>query len=132
MADDELRTVAQQILDNALPEERTIGALVDALKQATRRLQRGLEPLLGSLGVRLILVQAIHRAAKRHPFLEGITIYEDGIEADDILVRKSDADYDEVRRACEDLLGTFLEVLAELVGEDLTITLVREVSVQLD
>lgn len=123
---DELRELANRLLNEHISGERTLEALVKGLRLASQQLLAKLVPLLGSLAVRMLLTLAIRRVAERHDFVTEITVYEDGIDADDVLLAKSDADYDEVRVVFEDILASFLNRLAQMIGPDLTIRLVDE------
>ncbi|MBI2953896.1 MAG: hypothetical protein HYY30_06250 [Chloroflexi bacterium] len=69
---------------------------------------------------------AIRRAAERYSFLGNVVVCEDGLDAGEVLAHNSDADYEEVREAFEDLLVTFLKLLAGLVGRNLAMVLLRE------
>ncbi len=118
--------MARQLLDDTLPKEMTLESLFAGLNNINQRLQARLVPLLGSMAMRMVMARAIRQAAPNYPFLHNITFYEDGVETDDLLLEKSDADYAEVREGLEALLAAFLQQMAGLIGKDLTTRLVLE------
>lgn len=123
---DSYRELARELMGASTPTESSLEALIGGLKATSKRLHEELAPVVGSLGLRLIMERAVRIATSRHPFLRRVAVYEDGIDAGGVLGEKSDRDYQAVREGFEDLLAGFLELLGELVGRDLAFTLVDE------
>ncbi len=109
-----------------LPADETLVGLTEGMRRETGRIQASMAPIIGPAGVRLLLVRATHQAANRWRLLQGVAVYEDGLDAGNVLKGRSDRDYGEVRAAFEDLLVTFLRLLAGLVGTQLAVALARD------
>ncbi len=73
-----------------------------------------------------MLLRSLSRAEPRCPVLKGVSVYEDGVDAGNLLGTKSDADRDEVRRGFEAFLEEFAELLGQMLGRELATVLLRE------
>jgi hypothetical protein len=113
------RLLARKFIDAKLVDQRTIKAIEVCFRSANERLYAQLTPVLGSLGFRLIMTRSLAKTTDRYPFLDGLTVYEEGLEAGNLLVGMSDADDDAARAALEELLTNFCELLASLIGIEL-------------
>ncbi len=109
-----------------LPADKTLVGLTEGMRRETGHIQANMAPIIGPGGVRLLLVRATYQAANRWRLLQGVAVYEDGLDAGNVLKGRSDRDYGEVRAAFEDLLVTFLRLLAGLVGTQLAVALARD------
>src|SRR5512138_420157 len=114
---DSLALLARRLL----PADTTLVGLTEDMHRETGRIQASMAPIIGPGGVRLLLERATRQAANRWRVLLGVAVYEDGLDAGNVLRGRSDRDYDEVRAAFEDLLVTFLRLLAGLVGQRLAV-----------
>ena len=123
---DDFGILARQALAAAVGSPRTLPALVAGLGDVSGRLLRELAPVLGSLGVRAIMSRALKLATARRPYLSRVAVFEEGYEATSVLREKGDGAFEEVRDAFEDLLVTFLGILAGLVGRGLAGRLAAE------
>ena len=123
--DERFLSVAARLLESSVSSRGTLRGLVVGVHVASRRLAERLEPILGSLGVRLIMERAVRIASVDCPFLQSVAVYEDGLDADSVLAEKTDTDYEDVRCGFERLLGSSLVVLSEMVGKELALELVQ-------
>jgi hypothetical protein len=126
MTAEDPKAIGRRLLANVTPEARSLEALSIGLRASGQRLDATLSPILGSLGVRMILQRALSRATARHPFLREITVYEDGIDAASLFGQASERDHDQVRQAFGEVVDEFVGLLSQMLGKDLATELLRE------
>jgi hypothetical protein len=95
----------------------------DGAQDITARLYESLANLVGSAGFDVLLARSLVLARRVHPFLAAVTVGPGGTLSG--LGEASDPP--SVEQGTVAIVSYFIELLAVLIGEDLTIHLVRDV-----
>lgn len=96
----------------------------DVAQRLTKRLNAALVKLVGPGGFDVLLARALVLARRTHPLLKGITSTSGGALSG---LDEPTRDAAELREASLAIVAYFIELLAQLVGEDLAMRLVRDV-----
>ncbi len=100
------------------------GGVGDVAQRLTGRLNTALVKLVGPAGFDVLLARALVLARRAHPVLRAVTSASGGALAglDDTTL-----DAAELQEGALVILAYFIELLAQLIGEDLAMRLVRDV-----
>ena len=122
----EIPTLTQTIIASELPPEHGEGGRGRAAFQVCEKLREPLCVLAGNAGYRSLLSRALVLARRRSPWLEGVKCGPDGA-----LTFSAESpvsfDSDEAARAGAILVAELLGLLSTLIGDALTLRLVRNV-----
>ena len=95
----------------------------DAGEQITRAIHDRISKVVGSGGFDVLLKRSLALTARSHPVMERMGVGERGSL---VTARESAPDPVAMRTAITALLANFVELLAELIGEDLAFRLVGD------
>ncbi len=125
MSPEDPAAIGRRLFQRMTPPERTVEALSAGLQAACRQLDAALSPIVGTLGVQMVLRRAMTKATERYPLLVGVTVHDDGIDVGSLLGLSSEGGYEQVRPAFEEVIAEFVVVLSQMLGVDLTARLLR-------
>ncbi|MHB8420673.1 MAG: hypothetical protein ACYDCL_21585 [Myxococcales bacterium] len=87
------------------------------------KLNAGMDPILGPLGVQILFVRSVRLAQKEYADLGWPTATAEG--KTDVRALLRDLDPGTAQQAAEILFGTFLGVIGGIIGERLTLQILR-------
>ena len=119
-----LREFAQQLLDYETPEGGS--ARIDAVLRVCEKLRHSLSALAGVAGFRVLLARALTLAKAEVPWLNAVQVNEEGVLVG-LEEVEPQLDNKEVAQGEVVLIAHLVGLLVGFVGEDLTVSLVREV-----
>ena len=121
----QMRDLSQGLIAYETRENKSSGTKTPAACRVGEKLRPPLVTLVGNLGFRALLSRALALANAEVPWLRAVHVNADGsFEGLDEL--EGQVDPEEIAVGCVVLLAQLLGLLVVLIGENLTLRLVRE------
>jgi hypothetical protein len=121
-----LRDFARHLVDHEMLADTPSGTITPAACRANEKLRPSLAIFMGNVGFSALLSRARALAGAENPWLGAVQVKADGTFAgfEELATQVST---DEFLEGCVALLAQLLGLLVTLIGEDLTLRLLREV-----
>jgi hypothetical protein len=125
IADPKLRDFARHLVDHEMLSDTPADTSTPAACRASEKLRPPLALLMGSVGVSALLSRAKALAGAENPWLGSVQVKADGA-FNGFEELESQVSPDEFLGGCVALLAQLVGLLVALIGEDLTLRLLRE------
>ena len=120
------RRFAERLIAYETVDKEPSDSKIPAACFATERLRPHLAILIGRVGFSTLLARSLAFSITGFPWLRTVNVKNDGsFEGFDILAAQVDSD--KLVEGCVDILANLLGLLEAIIGEDLTLGLVRDV-----
>jgi hypothetical protein len=119
---------ARRLFAAACPAPADANDVIEVANTVFASYCTALAPLITTLGAQAFLTRAVRRAAKDYPFLASLQTRSRGVSPLDGLSQAADGvDTLVVQDACISVLANMAGLLAEFIGDELTMHMLQEI-----
>jgi hypothetical protein len=103
-----------------------IDGLIDIYEEMMVSIWEKMIPTLGIVTVAIIMERAINKTAKECPLMKSLKINEKGISFNNLKMRVSNREIEEVKQGFRELVANLCDILSKLTGSVLVDQLMEE------
>ena len=121
-----LHDVARRVIQSRQRGDGSAGASAEAIQLCCGELYRALETAMGPAGLQALLARAIHIAAREHAWLGAIKVGTAAAVLTGLTEAAERVEDAETNDGYTALLATMFWLLAQFIGEELTLRFLRQ------